>query len=476
MINDKAVNSICLSSFPTGEDGRGSCFFLYATIALWGKVMFRRKQRKIQPHFSSKEKSEHKKSNKVVTNKLVSNKLVTNKVVSNKLILYLCSQKQFYEHMAIENPFVFGKAAEGGYFTDRAEDAKRLNANLTHGINTILISPRRWGKTSLVKKVISEFNSPDIVPVFIDIFQCKSEYEFYHAFATTVIKQTSSKLDEWIETAKTFLANVSPKFSFGTDPMNDFSLTFEWNPKDDTEADILQLPEKIAQKKNIHLVVCLDEFQQIADFNDSLTFQKKLRSIWQHQQNVTYCMFGSKKHLMENIFNDKSMPFYKFGDMMFLKKIPSEEWIPFICTKFKETGKTISPEQASKICEATENLSSYVQHLAWVVWYKSEKVVTNENVTDAIDDLLEQNKVFFQREVEMLSELQINFLRALANGITTGFSRKEVINKYRLESSANVQSVKKALLKKDIIDVDGREISFNDSLFKLWLKRQKFYE
>ena len=378
--------------------------------------------------------------------------------------------------MAIENPFVFGKAAEGGYFTDRAQDAKRLNANLTHGINTILISPRRWGNTSLVKKVISEFNRPDIVPVFIDIFQCKSEYEFYHAFATTVIKQTSSKLDEWIETAKTFLANVSPKFSFGTDHMNDFSLTFEWNPKDDTEADILQLPEKIAQKKNIHLVVCLDEFQQIADFNDSLTFQKKLRSIWQHQQNVTYCMFGSKKHLMENIFNDKSMPFYKFGDMMFLKKIPSEEWIPFICTKFKETGKTISPEQASKICEATENLSSYVQHLAWVVWYKSEKVVTNENVTDAIDDLLEQNKVFFQREVEMLSELQINFLRALANGITTGFSRKEVINKYRLESSANVQSVKKALLKKDIIDVDGREISFNDSLFKLWLKRQKFYE
>lgn len=417
-----------------------------------------------------------KKSNKLVSNKVVSNKLVTNKVVCNKLILYLCSQKQFYEHMAIENPFVFGKAAEGGYFTDRAEDAKRLNANLTHGINTILISPRRWGKTSLVKKVISEFNRPDIVPVFIDIFQCKSEYEFYHAFATTVIKQTSSKLDEWIETAKTFLANVSPKFSFGTDPMNDFSLTFEWNPKDDTEADILQLPEKIAQKKNIHLVVCLDEFQQIADFNDSLTFQKKLRSIWQHQQNVTYCMFGSKKHLMENIFNDKSMPFYKFGDMMFLKKIPSEEWIPFICTKFKETGKTISPEQASKICEATENLSSYVQHLAWVVWYKSEEVVTNENVTDAIDDLLEQNKVFFQREVEMLSELQINFLRALANGITTGFSRKEVINKYRLESSANVQSVKKALLKKDIIDVDGREISFNDSLFKLWLKRQKFYE
>ena len=373
--------------------------------------------------------------------------------------------------MAIENPFIFGKAAEGTHFTDRTEDSKRLHANLTHGINTILISPRRWGKTSLVKKVITEIDRSDIKPIFIDIFQCKSEYEFYHAFASAVIKQTSSKLDEWVKTAKTFLSNISPKFSFGSDPMNDFSLSFEWNPKDDTETDILQLPEKIAQKKNIHLVVCLDEFQQIADVDDSSKFQKKLRSVWQHQQNVTYCMFGSKKHLMENIFNDKSMPFYKFGDMMFLEKIPSEEWVPFICAKFQETGKKISPELAVKICEATENLSSYVQHLAWVVWYKTDKVATNKDVTSAIDDLLEQNKVFFQREVEQLSQFQLNFLRALANGVTTGFSRKAVIKKYRLESSANVQSVKKALLKKDLIDVDGQKVSFNDSLFKQWLKR-----
>ena len=378
--------------------------------------------------------------------------------------------------MAIENPFVFGKAAEGTYFTDRTEDAKRLHANLTHGINTILISPRRWGKTSLVKKVIAEINRPDIKPVFIDIFQCKSEYEFYHAFASAVIKQTASRLDEWVETAKYFLSNISPKFSFGSDPMNDFSLSFEWNPKDDTETDILQLPEKIAQKKDVHLVICLDEFQQIADFVDTQKFQKKLRSVWQHQQNVAYCLFGSKKHLMENIFNDKANPFYKFGDMMFLKKIPTEEWVPFICAKFQETGKIISPELASKICEATENLSSYVQHLAWIVWYKTDKVVTNKDVTAAIDDLLEQNKVFFQREVEQLSEFQLNFLRALANGVTTGFSRKDIIKKYRLESSANVQSVKKALLKKDLINVDGQEISFNDSLFKQWLKRQTFYD
>lgn len=374
------------------------------------------------------------------------------------------------------NPFVFGKAAEGEYFTDRQEDARRLNANLTHGINTILISPRRWGKTSLVKKVISEISNPSIRPIYIDIFQCKSENEFYHAFASTIIKQTSSKLEEWAEMAKTFLSLVSPKFSFGPDPMSDFSMSFDWNPKDDSDLDILQLPEKIAQKKNIRLVICLDEFQQIGDFPDSIKFQKKLRSVWQHQQHVTYCMFGSKKHLMEQFFNDKSMPFFKFGDMMFLKKIPTSEWVPFICDKFKETGKVITMEQATKICDITDNLSSYVQHLAWIIWYKSGDVVTNEDIDSAVNDLLEQNRIFFQREVEQLSELQMNFLRAVASGITTGHSSKEVIKKYRLESSANVNAIKKALLKKDIIDIEGQTVTINDSLFKLWIQRQQFFD
>ena len=374
----------------------------------------------------------------------------------------------------IENPFVFGRAAEGPYFTDRSEDSRRLYANLTHGVNTILISPRRWGKTSLVKKVIETINSKETKTIFIDVFQCKSEYEFCRTFATAIIKQTSSKLDEWVEMAKNLLSSISPKFSFGSDPLNDFSISFEWNPKEDTEIEILKLPERIAAKKGIQLIVCLDEFQQIAEFSDSISFQRKMRSVWQHQQQVTYCMFGSKKHLMEKVFNDKIMPFYKFGDMVFLKKIPETEWIPFICSKFKETNKVITEQQAARICEVTENLSSYVQQLSWLVWYKTEKVVQNKDIDYAINDLLEQNKLFFQREVESLTEHQMNFLIALANGITTGFSRKEVINKYRLESSANIQSVKKSLIKKDLIDVDGQTVSFDDSLFKLWIKRQNW--
>lgn len=369
-----------------------------------------------------------------------------------------------------ENPFVFGKAVEGSYFTNRTKDAEHLEANLTHGINTILISPRRWGKTSLVKKVMANIIRPDIKIIYIDVFSCKSEYDFYKVFASTIIQQTSSKIEEWMTTAKEFLSRVITKVAFSPDSIQEYSLSFEFPVKDDAE-DILQLPERIAQKKGIHIVLCLDEFQQVAEFQDSMTFQKKLRSVWQHQQKVSYCLFGSKRHLMTELFSDSSNPFYKFGDMMFLKKIPTEEWIPFICHKFQETDKVITEKQAERICKVTENLSSYVQHLSWIVWYKAKTVVTNEMIDESIEELLEQNKVFFQREVEGLTELQLNLLKAIANGVDTGFTKKEVIKKYRLESSANVQGIKKSLLKKDLIDIDGSIINYNDPLFKLWIKK-----
>lgn len=349
----------------------------------------------------------------------------------------------------MENPFVFGKAAEGPNFTDRIEDAKRLEANLTHGINTILISPRRFGKTSLVKKVIENTHRSDIIMVYIDVFACKSEYDFYRTFATSIIRHTSSKID----------------------------LSFDWNPKESVGIeDLLNLPEQIAKKKGVRIVVCIDEFQQIEELPDPVTFQKKLRSVWQHQQHVTYCMFGSKKHMMTYLFSDPSRPFYKFGDMMFLQRIPTEEWIPFIIQKFKDSGKTISRDQSLRICTATENLSSYVQHLSWIVWYSSDRVVSNKNVEEAIDGLLEQNKVFLQREIEQLTELQFNFLKAIANGVTSGLTKKDVLRKYRLDSSANVQVVKKALISKDIIDVDDDGIVFNDPLLKLWILRHTFID
>lgn len=128
-------------------------------------------------------------------------------------------------------PFVFGVATSGDNFTDRKKETARLLSNFRHGVNTVLISPRRWGKTSLVRKVCRLAQSDTLKVVYLDIFSCRSEREFYDAFASAVLKQTSSKLEEWMENARLFLSRISPKISLGTEPMTDFSISLELNPK-----------------------------------------------------------------------------------------------------------------------------------------------------------------------------------------------------------------------------------------------------
>ena len=369
-------------------------------------------------------------------------------------------------------PFIFGVATSGDNFTDRKSETARLLANFKHGINSVLISPRRWGKTSLVQKVCNLAKSDDLKVVYLDIFSCRSDREFYDAFASAVLKQTSSKWDEWVENAKLFLSRISPKFSFGTDPMSDFSVSLELNPKSDDITEILQLPEKIAQKKGCRIVICIDEFQQIADFDDSKNFQKRLRTVWQLQKSVSYCLFGSKKHLMNELFEKKSLPFYKFGDAIYLQRIPTVDWVEYICGRFDATGKSISPELAQKVCETVENHSSYVQQLAWLIWVNTDKVATDKEFEEAYKDILDQNTPLFEKQTENLSAYQINFLKAVINGVHKEFSTQEVIQRYRLGSSANVATVKRALIKKELIETEQREVTISDPLLKVWLQRE----
>lgn len=369
-------------------------------------------------------------------------------------------------------PFTFGVAASGDNFTDREKETARLLLNFQHGVNTVLISPRRWGKTSLVQKVCCLAQSDKVKVVYLDIFSCRSESDFYDAFASAILKQTSSKLDEWLENAKLFLSRISPKISLGPDPTTDFSISLEMNPKGEDIDEVLQLPEKIAQRKGYNIVVCIDEFQQIAEFRDSKTFQKRLRSFWQLQKSVSYCLFGSKKHLMNELFEKKNLPFYKFGDAIYLQKIGTQDWISYICSRFEVTGKYISKELAEKICQRVDNHSSYVQQLAWLVWVHSNKVATEQDFEEAYQDIIDQNTPLFEKQTESLTTYQMNFLRAVIDGIHKEFTTQEVLQKYQLGSSANVSIVKRALIKKELIEVEKHQIIIPDPVMRVWLKRE----
>ena len=193
-------------------------------------------------------------------------------------------------------------------------------------------------------------------------------------------------MEEWIENAKTFLSRFSFGVNTSPDPSSEMSIKIQLTSRERSNEDLLQLPESIAKRKKIHIVVCIDEFQQIGNYPDSLQFQTKLRSVWQHHDLTSYCLFGSRKHMMETLFDDASKPFYKFGDIIHLQRIPTEYWIKYITGKFSTSEKMITKKQAAWIVEQVDGNSSYVQQLSWYVFQRTQNKVTEKNLSEALDD------------------------------------------------------------------------------------------
>jgi len=371
-------------------------------------------------------------------------------------------------------PFVYGKTAEAKNFTGREKETERLAQNFFSLINTTIISPRRWGKSSLVKKVAKQVMAKDktIKICSIDIFNVRNENEFYVQFAQEVLKATSNRWEEWAENAKTFLSRLMPKITLSPDSQTEISFGVEWKELQKKSDEIINLAETIAKAKGLRIVVCIDEFQSIAGFDDPLAFQRKLRSHWQHHQHVAYCLYGSKRNMLLNIFSNVDMPFYKFGDMMFLEKIENKAWGKFIQKRFKETGKEIAQEHAEYLAGLVENHSYYVQQLAQQTWLRTEKKCSAEIIDMSLQSIKNQLSLLFVSLSENLTATQLYFLQAIINGET--IFGQENLKKYRLGTSANVLRIKNALVSKDVIDITAKNIEIQDPIFKLWLKEDYF--
>lgn len=370
--------------------------------------------------------------------------------------------------------FVYGVAVSDYNFIGREQETKRLLDNFRGGINVILMSPRRLGKTSLVKHVCNKLDEEDIITIYLDIFGCKSEYDFYNKLAAEVLKQTASKHELWLEEAKEFIYRLTPKISFSPEPNADFAISLGITPKTHTPEEVLGMAEKIAIKKGKRIVICIDEFQQIGEMANSKQVQARLRTVWQHQKQVSYCLFGSKHHLMSAIFLHRSMPFYQFGDIISLDKIATADWVEYIVSHFADGKRTISRALAEDICKFTENYSAYVQQLSWLVFTQKEEgeTVTEEDVKQAMNDLLATNEILFMQMIEPLSEYQLNFLRAIASGVTKDFGLSEVREEYKLGSYSNINRLKTALLERDLIEKRGAETVMTDPVFAKWIQRK----
>ena len=372
--------------------------------------------------------------------------------------------------MINHSPFIFGKLANQHHFVNRDEEKKLLRKNLESGINTILISPRRWGKSSLVKEVSRLSEKAGFIWCFIDMFAIRNEKELYETLAREVLRQTASKTEDILRTAGQFFKTLVPKFSYSLDPVNDISVSLDWEELKKSPSDVLNLAEKIAVQKKIHIIICIDEFQQLTAFDKKASIEKKLRSHWQHHQNVSYCLYGSKRHMMTEIFDKKSNAFYRFGQILFLQKIDKQHWIPYIVSTFKKQNITISTALAGNIVETMQEHPYYVQQLCFMLWTMAEKAVDEKLVKKAIDTIITLNEPLFEGEFDNLSNSQVSMLKAIFAGETM-LSSQKVIHTYGLGSPRLITKNKNSLVNDDIIMVQKGKIEFIDPVFELWLKR-----
>lgn len=375
----------------------------------------------------------------------------------------------------METPFVFGKIATEKNFTDREQETAYLVKHFTSLINTIIISPRRWGKSSLVNKAaeLAMEQDRDLRICRIDLFNVRNEEHFYSLLAQNVIAATSSRWEEAIENARNFFSRLVPKISIGSDPANEISIDFDWDEVKRNPDEVLDLAEKIARDKGLKIVVCVDEFQNIAEFTDPDYFQKRLRSHWQQHQHVAYCLYGSKRHMMLEVFTNSSKPFYKFGNLILLNKIETSHWVEFFQSRFADTGKRITEEASTLIAALTDNHPYYAQQLAQLSWLRAEDVCTAEIVREAHAGLVEQLSLLFVTITETLTTQQLNYLRALLAG-EKSISSTEVMHRYRISSPTSIARSKAALVKNDILDNQAGRYSFQDPIYAYWLKTQYF--
>ena len=372
-------------------------------------------------------------------------------------------------------PFMYGLIAENDNFIDRIEDRKQLKTFLGGGINVMLISPRRWGKSSLVKAAMEELKQEDkqVKVCYLDASRIISEEEFYNKFAIAVIESASSTLEKKWADFKQYVQALIPGVKLKTSAFDAVEMEMELNftPLKDSAERVLQLPEQISIDKGLHIIVCIDEFQQLSYLPNWKKMEATMRSVWQHQHHTNYCLYGSKRHMMMDIFSNSNNPFYRFGQVLYMKKIEKQYWMPYIIEGFTKTGKHISEELASMICDIAQCHSWYVQQFSLFVWMNTETEVTEEIINRQLQVVIDTNADMFAKDIENLAASQVAMLRAVSAG-ETQFNAKEVVKRYGLGAPRTITLNKKTLIKRDIIEVNGDGYQFIDPIYALWFKRE----
>jgi hypothetical protein len=378
------------------------------------------------------------------------------------------------------NPFVYGEVVPAGAFADRVEELNRLVADLAAGQKVFLISPRRYGKSSLIRRALAAVERQGILTVEVTVASYSSYLAFLEGYtrALAAAETPWERAREWLREA---LRAASPEIRFEQDAAGGrLAVAFpgERSPREVERlaADVFALPGRLAAVRNRKLVVALDEFQAIAGF-DGGTVEHALRAAIQHQRAVGYVFAGSEPTLMERMLGPKR-PFYKAGPVMRLDKIPADEFAAFVEARFAKSGLRAEPGLGTAIVELAGNLPYDVQRLAHETWDDAHAAgsarVAREDLHETLRRLLAQQETVFEELWQRLTLVQRAALRGVVLADGRSLLSAEVRNRFRLGGTSTVQAALAALVREDIVAREAERYVVNDSLLREWVARKTF--
>ena len=374
----------------------------------------------------------------------------------------------------MKNPFRYGGVVSGDAFCNRQEELAELLSAMKNSEKLFVYSERRFGKTSLVRLALEQLPKEHYLSAYVDLWPTDGEASFSIAVARALAESMSTTADKLLDMARTFFGRLVPGITLDEEGKPKVTFAVSRADMSGPELDeVLAAPAKIAAQGKRKVAVVFDEFQQILEYNGDM-IERRLRSIIQHHEDVSYIFLGSRKHLIQKMFLDKSRPLYRAGGHYPLGPISEKHWLPFIRRRFFDAGRRIADKHIHLVCSLTEGHPFYTQHLCHVLWELCEEnaEVTEDLIEDAIQILLDRESYAYGTLWESLSMNQRRFLSGLANepsGVKPFAS--EFIQRYRLRAASNVQRAADSLLERDIIDYEDGSFVITDRFFKIWIQK-----
>ena len=381
----------------------------------------------------------------------------------------------------MENPFVYGEVVPMSAFVDRHAELKRLGEDLLAGQKVFLISPRRYGKSSLIRRALAGAERAGCLSVEVTVSSYSSYLAFLEGYARAVLSAETrvSRALAWIREA---IGATRPEVRLEAEPGGTSAVAVAFpavrSARDVARLapEVFALPARLAEARGRRVVVALDEFQAIGGFNGG-SVEEALRAAVQHQRQVGYVFAGSEPSLMEAMLGPRR-PFYKAGPVMRLEKIPSDLFAAFIEQRFQKTGIKAEPGLGQAVVELAGELPYDVQRLAHEVWDDARaagvKKVGLESLHATLHRLLAEHEVFFEATWQRLTLAQRGVLRALVLEDGRGLLSADARQRHRLGGASSVQAALGALLKQDVVTRDQNRYAVVDSLMREWIARRTF--